>query len=370
MLKQESAALVENASVTGVKSEEPVNPWLGIWLQPRQAIQTVVTKNPDYGVKPIPIFLTILQLSPAVFPLEIGPLYYRLLFVLIAGLVGGLLGLYYIGWIYALVGNWFGGQSESTGTRAAFAWAQMPNLFAAMLIAASFFLVQYGFLPKIQGTFVQAVLGLPFAIWSLVLICHTLGEVHGFSAWRGFFTVLVGSIVSAVPIMILGMVLAIALPVAINQVKIPQLKNYTENAQVKAALSQLQHLAPSKLTSGAQIAIPKQLPIAPTLNLKRGIHGVSDEDLDAMRYAATQVEIRLASDDVITGTVLDVSSDSIYLDVDGMARNIRKKDIASLVKKVQGEAAIVKAEAADSLKENVERVTGEAETATKANTQT
>lgn len=49
-------------------------------------------------------------------------------------------------------------------------------------------------------------------VWQTVLACHTLGEVHRFSAWKGFGTLLIPNALIMIPVFLLSIMAAIAIP--------------------------------------------------------------------------------------------------------------------------------------------------------------
>jgi hypothetical protein len=46
------------------------------------------------------------------------------------------------------------------------------------------------------------------AIWGMIVMSKALGEVHGFSAWRGFSTMLLGILIVVAPIIVIVMFIA------------------------------------------------------------------------------------------------------------------------------------------------------------------
>ena len=182
-----------------------MTPWFSVWFHPRRTIRQIVDTNPKQSVLLLPALSGALELflydvlTPS--PKEI-PIILALLMTLAGGALLGLVGLFVMGWLYRWVGNEFGGRANNGQVRAAMAWAEIPKLvlFAFWIVLM---IVTQGNLLKIwQG---QQVLpspllqiGLLFTlaagvlfIWHLVVLCKMVAEVHRFSSWTGFGTVLI-----------------------------------------------------------------------------------------------------------------------------------------------------------------------------------
>ena len=184
-----------------------MNPWASIWFHPRQTIRQIVDTNPRHLVLPLAVGIGATNLVwQSLFVASKRNLSIPLAMVVAAGFgaLFGILGLYLFGWVYRWVGSWLGGQATNVQVRAAIAWPRVPLLAAcAISLMVSLVSVQSGaaepllpFLVTLIGTW-----------WSFVLLCHTLGEVHGFSAWKGLATQLIPAIIVIIPIF-----LAVSLP--------------------------------------------------------------------------------------------------------------------------------------------------------------
>ena len=183
-----------------------MNPWLALWTHPRQVIREIVDHRPQYLVLPLAIAAGAFEvLNQVLFRRAAagvpGPL------ILIAALaLGGLLGsigLYVFGWLYRWVGSWLGGQGSAEQMRAAIAWAGVPSLVGGVLgLLAGAAGIRQGL-----GIGVLVIVGLILGVWKLVISCQMLGEVHRFSAWKGFGTLSIPGALLVVPLMA-----AIAIP--------------------------------------------------------------------------------------------------------------------------------------------------------------
>jgi hypothetical protein len=122
----------------------------------------------------------------------------------LAALVGPLMGfaiVYLDGLLCTWTGRWLGGGASFPQCRAAVAWSRLPQIAALLLwaqgvwlLGGELFLKETPRLDAHPALFfllgIAGVLWLGGVIWSYVLRWKCLGEVHGFSAWRGFFTTL------------------------------------------------------------------------------------------------------------------------------------------------------------------------------------
>lgn len=200
-----------------------MNPWVSIWFKPRQTIRQIVDTNPRHLVVPIAIAAGIAGgLMQALTPLtragvSIGV---AVAIAVVLGGLFGLIGLYLFGWLYRWVGGWLGGQAKNVEVRAAIAWVEIPTFAVFMIWLASFLMtpgqaVATGGGGNMLTTASAIVIGIAaFAagIWRAVLACHTLGEVHRFSAWKGLGTMLIPNALIMIPIFFIAMVSAIAIP--------------------------------------------------------------------------------------------------------------------------------------------------------------
>lgn len=182
-----------------------MNPWLALWTHPRQVIREIVDNRPQYLVLPLVIGGGAAEALSQAFRGDAagvpGPLI--LLAVVVLGGLFGLIGLYVLGWLYRWVGSWLGGQGSLEQVRAAVAWAGVPLLIGGVLgLLAGAAGIRQG-----VGPDVFVIIGLILGVWQLVISCHMLGEVHRFSAWKGFGTLLIPGALLVVPLMA-----AIAIP--------------------------------------------------------------------------------------------------------------------------------------------------------------
>ncbi len=199
-----------------------LNPWTAIWLRPRQTIRQIVDANPKRGVFALVAasgtLSTLSQLlsalsSPDGLPGMPAWLLFTLPFV---GVFFALLGWYILGWAYRWIGSWFGGQASSEQVRAAYAWTEIPIIAGASAIIAACIAAQaLGGRSDLAYAIIFLVtlpVSMVIGIWQLVMRSQALGEVHGFSGWKGFGTMFVSNMCLFMPITLLAMLAAIAIP--------------------------------------------------------------------------------------------------------------------------------------------------------------
>ncbi len=183
-----------------------MNPWVSIWLHPRQTIREVLARG--WGRYAIWIAAAAgaanMVMMVMVTSYSVGKAAAEVLGIAIAGAIWGVIVLYLVGWILRWVGGWLGGKASTADVRAALAWVDVTTLyifvFWLVVVAATGGRVDTGMGVLFLVVFVVV-------IWAFVLKCHTLAEVHQFSVWKGLGTQLILSTLLGIPLMV-----AIALP--------------------------------------------------------------------------------------------------------------------------------------------------------------
>lgn len=187
------------------KKELDINPWLSIWCRPRETIRKIVNFNPKFrfiilsGLYGFPMLLHIAQ------NLSLAENFTTLGIVIVAAILSvfiGMLGITISSALLLWTGRWIGGKGTYFPVRAAVSWSNVPNFFTVIVWFA--LLAMYGkqiFMEDFaEGTLAGAnqmiftgamVIQAVLAIWSFIILVKGLGEVHGFSAWRGVLNVLI-----------------------------------------------------------------------------------------------------------------------------------------------------------------------------------
>ncbi|MFM2476154.1 YIP1 family protein [Celerinatantimonas sp. MCCC 1A17872] len=204
-----------------INEQQVLNPWTSMWTKPRATIAQVVATDPKRSVLTIvslaaifPVIIMIL-VSSTVFFAFFPQIHFNLTGVLLAGaIVGaicGILGLYFSGWLLATVCSWFDSRATQTEMRAAIAWSTIPNLWTIPLLLIQIYILASGFVDfgNGDGSHLGSYMGFLtllniikfiIGIWGTVLLCKSVGEVTGFSAWKAFGCILLSFIIFALVI--------------------------------------------------------------------------------------------------------------------------------------------------------------------------
>ncbi len=199
---------------------QPLNPWFAIWIRPRETIRYIVAADVNYHLYLLATIVGVLQTLGSAIESKTGdilPWYVVVIGILVVGPLSGVLNLYIGGAVFRWVGSRLGGSGTFKAVRAAYAWSFLPNIIGAfpyilyVLLfrseafssktpqfdvrlsqnpALSSYVFGWGLLLMIGG-FVSL-------IWQPVILSNTLGEVHGFSAWRGLLTFLIPVVIISI----------------------------------------------------------------------------------------------------------------------------------------------------------------------------
>jgi Yip1 domain len=203
------------------------NPWIAIWTSPRETIREIVNRDPTYRVIMLGALAgalamlnsmlgTALNLTATPLPASVVP--YLPILTLASPFLGaafGILGLYTTAIVMDWSGRALGGVGNALTTRAALAWAGVPQI--CFSIVTLLVLVGTGVwqtvVPSMPPNGSAGAAANPFtlmhgveaiiSIWSFILMLQCVGEVHRFSAWRALVAfVLPGVILGAIAIVI------------------------------------------------------------------------------------------------------------------------------------------------------------------------
>jgi hypothetical protein len=191
------------------------SPLLSIWIKPRETIRKIVDTDPTKHVILLAMLAGIgnaLDRSSSRNAADLLPLATILLICILAGPVGGIISLYIGGALFRWTGSWLGGKATSEEVRAAIAWASVPSIFILPIWIPELLIFGEELFtsstPRLEANPLLGILLLGFAafeivvgIWGLVIFMLTLGEVHGFSAWKALAATVLGLLVVVVPIL-------------------------------------------------------------------------------------------------------------------------------------------------------------------------
>lgn len=195
-----------------------VNPWIGMWVRPRETIRAIIQFNPGYFYP----FLCLIYGFPMLLQIaqnfSMGDRYPLAGIVIVALLLAGIVGALMINISTALfywTGKWIGGTGSYQTIRSAVAWANVPNLVNILIwiVNIGVFggrIFQHNFVEtpfagsELGVIFLTSVVQIIVAVWSFIIILKTLGEVQGFSAWKALLNVIIPFLVIFVGVSILA----------------------------------------------------------------------------------------------------------------------------------------------------------------------
>jgi len=198
------------------------NPFLTIWLSPRETIRRIVEWNPGYCVLWLACLAGVGQVLDRSTIRDLGdkvPLAVLWVIVLVGGPLAGLLHLWISSLLLRWTGRWLGGVATLRQLIAAVAWSLTPQAFAQLLFIPSWLIAGRELFTKhtphldahpgllvmltVLGA-VETILG----IWSVFTLCHTVAEVQGYrSAWRGLGNVLLSGLVVFAAVLVIVFIL-------------------------------------------------------------------------------------------------------------------------------------------------------------------
>ncbi|MFC4077772.1 Yip1 family protein [Salinithrix halophila] len=183
-------------------ANDPSNPWLSIWIRPKETIRDLV-RTPSKMPIVLAILFGIIMILDYMSNRSWGdssPLFFIFFITFIFGPMIGIIGWFVASTICFGLGRLFGGTATFHETRLAVAWAAIPYVVKGLIWFPQ--LLIYGrdmftsTTPVMDNSFILtlfyfllALLEFVFVFWHLVVLSKALGEVHQFSSWKGFASV-------------------------------------------------------------------------------------------------------------------------------------------------------------------------------------
>ena len=181
-----------------MKEKLGLNPWLSIWVRPRETIRALISYNVNYRFLLLSAFCGFIYMLQSSQFLSLGQ-ESSLLSILIVSLLLAIPIGYIVFNIAAVfmyfVGKLIKGKGSYKEVRAAIYWASVPNvvssfLWIIMMIAFGKALFVTGFEENLPNSLIGmilsvAILHIAIAIWGLIILVKAIVEVQGFSAWMG-----------------------------------------------------------------------------------------------------------------------------------------------------------------------------------------
>ncbi len=197
---------------------QPFHPFQTIWLHPRETVRRLVGSDPGYRMFTL-IGLAGITESLGNFASDNKGDHMMLASLLVSAILSGLFSGWVLLWLGSyvlhLTGRSIGGRAPGYQIKTAMAWGSVPTVAALGI----WFLMIIFFgsdlfttaTPRIDASSLLQGLNILASIcliglggWSLVLFCHALAEVQGFSsAWKGFVNLMLALTVVVIPVIIL-----------------------------------------------------------------------------------------------------------------------------------------------------------------------
>ncbi|MHC4079726.1 MAG: YIP1 family protein [Planctomycetota bacterium] len=188
-----------------------LNPWFSIWGLPRATMRQIIATESTRLVPVLAMVAGVLEFLSQASSQSVGdliPLEMLLAAGIPAAMIGGLVFLFVAGALVTITGRWLGGSGHAWEVRAALMWGQVPALSMGLLLIPALVImggeaftsaptlnVQPGLALLLVGMDVALVVG---GVWAAVTLLKCVGEAHGFSAARAFWSLVLAAVVFVV----------------------------------------------------------------------------------------------------------------------------------------------------------------------------
>ena len=186
-----------------------VNPWIGMWVRPRETIRAILSYNKSYllillyWLYGFPLILQFAQNISLGDKLSAGAI---LGIAAVGAIALGFIGMNLGAALFTWTGRWIGGSGSFQDIRAAVAWSSVPNV-----IAIAIWLIQLGvfgnkifslsfFAMPLVGmeltiTYLCSIISIVIMVWGIVILLKAIAEAQQFSAWKALLNVVLPFIV-------------------------------------------------------------------------------------------------------------------------------------------------------------------------------
>ena len=187
----------------------PVNPWLSVWVHPRKTIRQVIAEEKEgilYTLAAMVGITNSINNAGSSVVNEGATMLWAAIVVLIIGPLAGIFGMFVAAWVLEKTGNWLGGLGTRHELKYAFGWANVPSIIS---LIALLLVLPYagealfnnspdaaGEMSIIEGLLLLAygLLAIAMGIWTFILYIGMIAEVHQFSAWKAFLSLMLPAI--------------------------------------------------------------------------------------------------------------------------------------------------------------------------------
>ena len=200
-----------------MKEKLGLNPWLSIWVKPRDTIRALVDYNVNHRFLVMCViygFLYMLQVSQFLALGQSSSLLMILLFSVVLAIPVGYIIFNVSSFFAFIMGKLIKGKGSFKQIRAATYWSTVPMIISVVFWI--YLMVMFGnslFVPGYEkalvGTALNINIGIGLAqlflgVWGLVIYLKSLGEVQGFSAWMALLNAFLAGLAIFIVIFLLS----------------------------------------------------------------------------------------------------------------------------------------------------------------------
>ncbi len=180
-----------------------VNPWIGMWVRPRETIRAILSYNKSYLIVILywlygfPLILQFAQNMSLGDRLSVGAI---LGIAALGAIVLGFIGMNVGAALFTWTGRWIGGVGSFQDVRTAVAWSSVTNvvaiaiwlvqlaMFGNKIFSLSFFSIPLVGM-ELTVTYLCSIISIVMMVWGIVILLKAVGEAHQFSAWKALLNV-------------------------------------------------------------------------------------------------------------------------------------------------------------------------------------
>lgn len=189
-----------------------MNPWLSIWVKPKETIAQVVAQNPNRSLWTLAWvygFCSLMNLFQSMYLGAALGTGWILSIAIVLAPFWGYVNFAVWSWFVTWVGKWFKGEGNFKSIRCAYAWSCVPitiNVPLWLLMVIVFGHQLFLNLPNshllpnssILFLFLILIAKVILAIWSLVIYLNALAQVQNYSVLKAILNVIVAGLVLGV----------------------------------------------------------------------------------------------------------------------------------------------------------------------------
>ncbi|MFJ7935867.1 Yip1 family protein [Sporosarcina sp. NPDC096371] len=185
--------------------KEELNLWTSIWTKPRETVRYAIDHKSMKFAIILVVIAGVFDMLNAASQNNMGnsmSVSKILLFSVVLGPLLGLIGWWIAAGIATFVGTWFGGEGRFAELKMAFAIAYIPVILGGLFwIPDLLILGEHLFNDEISISgltliwqLLSGLIGIVIGVWGFIITVLAVAEAHKFSGWRGFWTVVIPSV--------------------------------------------------------------------------------------------------------------------------------------------------------------------------------